>query len=143
MAAVGVSTAAEWELRRFVDRIGNTEIVAGGVGPPEGQSVSTEDAEEVRGVLAKASRSELDPQWTGPPDESAAAHEANACKPCIFDYHGVCTRGDVCRHCHLRHSALELRRAQPSRLKRDRLRSRLGEVSGGEASLLWAPDPSP
>lgn len=58
-------------------------------------------------------------------DGPSAAHEADACRPCIFEYHGVCDKGGDCNHCHFRHSARQLRRANPSQVKRKNVMRRL------------------
>jgi len=93
--------------------------------------VSEEDSsadEVVQDVVANEFFARVDAGAPGS-DERAAAHYANACKPCIFDYHGVCRNGERYNHCHYEHSARQLRRAQPSRLKRNRVRSRLAQDS--------------
>jgi len=119
-AGAGASVIVEWELVSFVDAIGNIEGEAQGRPPV------------ARDVVDQMADTRLDFKQ----DERAAAHEANTCKPCIFDYHGVCSKGGACNHCHLGHSAKQLRRAQPSRLKRDRLRQRL--IYGVEEPLNCA-----
>lgn len=56
---------------------------------------------------------------------SVAAHDADTCRPCIFEYHGVCDKGSDCSHCHFPHTARQLRRANPSQVKRNNVRRRL------------------
>lgn len=70
------------------------------------------------------------PQTALEDDRAAAAHGADTCRPCFFEYHGVCDKGGDCRHCHLPHTARQLRRANPSQGKRNNVRRRL-EARGG------------
>lgn len=151
VAVVGFANIVEWELVRFVDALGNTEVIAQRPAPAlwasdadTGPSGCVEDV-MVQERAARGPRREVMAQHSleQAMDEGSVAHEANACKPCIFHYHGVCTKGETCNQCHLGHSSRQMRRAQPSRLKRDRLRSRLSdeaEAQGRSAAMSQAGD---
>mmetsp|Transcript_49527 Transcript_49527/g.139403 ORF Transcript_49527/g.139403 Transcript_49527/m.139403 type:complete len:242 (+) Transcript_49527:106-831(+) len=66
---------------------------------------------------------------------SLAAHEADVCRPCIFAYHDVCDKGSDCSHCHFRHSARQLRRANPSQVKRNNVRRRVASRGAPSSDL--------
>lgn len=50
-------------------------------------------------------------------------HVLGTCKPCVFEYRGVC-RKPACTFCHFGHSASEIRRVHPSKSTRRCLRRR-------------------
>lgn len=68
----------------------------------------------------------------------ATLHQADACRPCIFAYHGLCERGGGCNHCHFRHSARQLRRANPSQVKRSKLGRRIAAREAGGSQDTWS-----
>mmetsp|Transcript_92453 Transcript_92453/g.258404 ORF Transcript_92453/g.258404 Transcript_92453/m.258404 type:complete len:215 (-) Transcript_92453:67-711(-) len=72
----------------------------------------------------------------------AAAHRADLCRPCIFVYHGVCEKGETCSHCHFPHSARQLRRANPSVEKRNKVRRRVAASGAGADAASTSDEPS-
>lgn len=127
----------------FVDAIGNTR-------PAQETALSAPPMPGADSALARDSVFEEDrgSEEARQSQEQSAAHEAQMCKPCIFHYHGLCKKGEECNQCHLRHNARQLRRAQPSRLKRESLRGRLaardaGAGEGASSSAYLGSDPSP
>lgn len=49
------------------------------------------------------------------PSIGSAGHKAKECKPCLFWYDGLCSKGERCPFCHIPHDGEELRKIRPSK----------------------------
>uniref|UniRef100_A0A7S4RTG7 C3H1-type domain-containing protein n=1 Tax=Alexandrium monilatum TaxID=311494 RepID=A0A7S4RTG7_9DINO len=66
----------------------------------------------------------------------SVAHEGGGCSPCQFWFKGVCAYGLACRQCHFLHEGQRPRRLRPSKHGRLRIKKRLQQEGGDEATGL-------